>query len=178
MKSRKQYISAARITTSIEVSGSREDGQGAVDGQEQGLAVLQLHVGGAVPDVGRVRLELHVELVALADGHVSQVERERAVSTRLTDRRRLDRVDRVALEPALAENERRLLQILVRADREPRLPEEAAADPRRRVDLQIGLGTRRPGGGGPLPERIQESRQNERREQGEQAAAHPDMPAA
>src|SRR4051794_13474675 len=142
MKSRKRYISAARITMSIELSYSGEAGQRAVDGKEQAVAVLQLHVGGMTPDARRVRLELDVQDVAIPGGNVAEVERERPVATRLTDGAWLDRVDRVPFEPALAEHERGLLQLLRRGDREPGLPEEPAAHPRRRVDLQIGLGAR------------------------------------
>src|SRR4051794_12518349 len=178
MKSRKRYISAARITMSIGLSYSREAGQRSVDGKKQAVSVLQLHVGGMSPDGRRVRLELDVQDVALSCGNVPEVERERPVAARLADGARLDRVDRVPFEPALGENERGLLQLLPRGDREPGLPEEPAANPRRRMNLQIGLGARRECRRGSLPERVEEAGEDEEREQREQRPAHPAVPVA
>src|SRR4051812_17031095 len=82
MKSRKRYISAARITMSMELSYSGEAGQRAVDGKEQAVAILQLHVGGTTADARRVRLELDVQDVALSCRNVPEVERERSVAAR------------------------------------------------------------------------------------------------
>src|SRR4051794_3615221 len=106
MKSRKRYISAARITMSIELSYSGEAGQRSVDGKKQAVAVLQLHVGVMTPDRRRVRLELDVQDVALSSGNVPEVERERPVADRLAARARLAPGGRVAVEPALARGQR------------------------------------------------------------------------
>src|SRR5204862_7866808 len=90
-------------------------------------------------DVRGVDLELHEQQVFLALWDVAQVERELAVAAPLADRRRLDRVHGHALEPARAELEHGVLDVLCRLDREPGLPKQPPAYARRRVELQRSL---------------------------------------
>src|SRR4051794_16534890 len=128
--------------------------------------------------VRRVRLELDVEDVLLALRNVAEVERQGAVTAPFGDRRGLDRVQRVVLEPALAENERRLLDLPLRRDREAGLPEQSAANGVGGADREGRLGGGRLGGRCALAEDVEERKQDEQRQHDEQPAAHPDVPAA
>ena len=125
------------------------------------------------PDVGRVDLELHEQDVAPARGHVAQVEHELAVVRALSDRRRLDRVRRHPLEPALVELEPRVLQVAVRGYREPRLPEQAAAKLPRRVQLQIRVCRLRGGEVRALSKQVEEREQRHEPDEDDQRAPDP-----
>src|SRR3954471_15563972 len=96
--------------------------------------------------VRRVGLELDVQDVLLALRNVAEVERQGAVTAPFADRRGLDRVQRVVLEPALAQDERRLLDLLRRGDREAGLPEQSAANGVGGADREGGLRGGRFGG--------------------------------
>src|SRR5215207_3689911 len=87
--------------TTMSISGALgPDGDRAVDCGEQLVAVIELHVLRAVPDVGRVHLELEEENVLLPGRDAAELEGEAAVAARLADRGRLDGVDRDSFRPA------------------------------------------------------------------------------
>ena len=127
----------------------------------------------------RVDVELQEEQVVVAGGNVAELERNATVAARLPHRRRLDRVQRHALEPAGVEDDGGVLDLTDRLDVEARLEREPAADALRRVDLQLGARTARRGGRRPLPEGVREAEQEEEREQAAQDPAHerPPFPA-
>src|SRR5438874_1932312 len=90
-------------------------------------AVIERHVRAAAPNVRRVRLELHEQPVHVAGRHVPEGQEEVAVTARLTDGARLDRVQLGAFVPARRELQHRAPELPVRGESEARL-----ADPTRR----------------------------------------------
>src|SRR5439155_1897487 len=125
--------------------------------EEPRLAVVELDgLEAAEGDVGRVDLELQEEDVALALRDVAELEGEPSVVARFADGARLDRVDRLAFRPARAELQVGVLQRLPRANVESRLVEQAAAQPRGRVDRQRRRRRYEDMGVGPLAEDVEE----------------------
>src|SRR5437667_10705219 len=104
-----------------------------MDGRQLRFPVVERRRAGAMADVRRVDLELHVEDEGLVLWDVAECELEPSVVTRLTRRARLDRVDRHALRPACTEHQDRVLDLPMRRDVNAALPEQAATQCRRRV---------------------------------------------
>src|SRR5918999_3941573 len=124
-----------------------EDGHGAVDASQEGLAVVQLHVVRMPADVRGIDLELHEHEQRLTGRNPAEIERDAPVAARLADRCGLQRVQVHLLEPAGIEDERRAPDLAPRANVKARHPEDAATKSRGRVDLQ------RSGGGVPARRR-------------------------
>src|SRR5207237_6807970 len=97
---------------------SGKDCEPAVVREDARVSVVQRDVLRAAADVRRVDLELHEEPEEVPLRDVSEREEEVAVTARLAHRRRLDGVHRLALAPTRRQEERRALQVVVRADRE------------------------------------------------------------
>src|SRR4051794_33773034 len=92
-----------RRTRSIASGCSRplgQDGQGAVDAGDLDAAVVELDAVGAAPDVGGVDLEGEEDPQEVARRELVVAEHDAAGAARLAPRRRLDRVDLHALQPA------------------------------------------------------------------------------
>src|SRR5437868_1948168 len=101
---------------------------------------------------------------------MTEVEDERAVVRSLADRRRLDRVHRLPVGPALVELEDGVLQLAVRGDGEARLPEEAAAEMGRRVQLELGRRRVDPLDVRALPEDVGEREERDEADEGEESS--------
>ena len=108
----------------------------AMDGGDLRLGVVELEAVGAVADVGRVDLELHPDDEPVAGVDAVVAEHDAPVAAGLADRRGLDRVELHALDPALVEDEPRVLDGAQRADLDARLEEQPAAHRRRRGHAQ------------------------------------------
>src|SRR5581483_6052823 len=134
-------------------------------------AVVQRHVGAAAADVRRVRLELHEQPVHVPGRHVPERQQQVAVTARLPDRARLDRVLLGAFVPAGGELQRGALEIAVRGEREPRLPEQAAAQVGRGIQLERGRGRPEPDPTRPLSEDVGKAEHEEQREGAEERPA-------
>ena len=145
---------------------------------QQRLAVVEVDVGRAAADVRRVDVELQEEEVIVARGDVAELERDAPVAARLADGRRLDRVQRHALEPPFVELESSVLQVAVGGDREPRLPEQLAADVPGRIELEIGGRGLRSGDVRALAEEIGQGEQRDETDEDDQCPPDPRVVSA
>src|SRR3954466_7845179 len=115
-----------------------QDGDRGSEAGDRPLGVVELDRVRTAPDVRRVHLELEPDAQHVAGLQRVVAQHDAPVAAGLADRRRLDRVDLHALDPAAGEHDARVVDRLPRADLDARLEEQAAADPRRRVEAHRG----------------------------------------
>src|SRR6266699_6658555 len=96
----------------------REDGDLAVDGEKELLAVVQLDTLRPPTDVRRVDLERDPEREVLPGLDLAEAEVELAVGRVFVQRRRRESVHGVLLGPAWPKDERRGVQRVIRVDAE------------------------------------------------------------
>src|SRR3954453_6375227 len=169
----KKYRKIARRTRSM--ATSREDEEIALDGRDPGLAVHEVDPLLTLADGGWVYLELEEDVEAFSRVDRAVFEPQGAVLARLLGRRRLERVHRHSLQPIGMEDERGILELSSRLDREVRLEEKASPHALRSAERERGRRARCLRVGRPLAEEIEEAEHRHDGDRCENPASHPDL---